>query len=317
MGTYIVRRLLIMPLQLFVVSVVVFSLINLAPGDPVSALISPELPRSVAEVRREALGLNKPIAVRYVLWLGQVLQGNLGFSYVDRRPVATKIAERIGPTVLLMGAGLLIALLIGLPLGMYAAAKRYSVSDYTLTVGAFAAVSIPHFFLGLSFIYLLSLRLRIFPTGGIYTLGGERSLLDMLRHLILPACVLALEELGIYMRLLRGSLLEVLSADFVSKTARGKGLSERAILLRHALPNSLLPVITRLGLTLAWVFCGALVTEQVFQWPGIGMLTIESLNTRDYPVIMGINLVASSLVVIGNLLADVMYGLVDPRIRFT
>lgn len=293
----------------------IFTLINLAPGDPVSALISPELPMSVVEIRREALGLNKPIPVRYVLWLGEALRGNLGFSYIDRRPVAAKIRERIGVTVLLMGSGLMTALLFAVPLGMYAAVKRYSVSDYLLTIGAFAAVSVPHFFLGLLLIYVLALRLDAFPISGMYKLGAEPSLPDLLHHMVLPVIVLALEQLAIYMRLVRGNLLEVLGADYI-RTARAKGLSEKLVVFRHAFRNSLLPLLTRLGFSLSWVFGGAIITEQVFQWPGIGLLTIHALSTRDYPVIMGVNLIAASLVVIGNLLADIMYAVADPRIRY-
>lgn len=315
MTRYITQRLLILPLLLLAVSILIFVMINLAPGDPVTIMINPELPPSVADVRKEALGLNRPIAVRYVLWLGQVLQGNLGYSYVDHEPVAKKILDRLGNTVTLMGTGLALALLFGIPLGVYAAVKRYSISDYALTIGAFAAVSIPHFFLGLLLLYFFSLRLDIFPVGGMYDIGVEHSIPELMRHLVLPAIVLALEQLAIYMRLVRGSLLEVLGTDYV-RTARSKGLTERVVVVRHALRNGLLPVLTRLGFSFRWIFSGAVVTEQVFTWPGIGLLTIRALEGRDYPVIMGINLIAAGLVMIGNLIADIMYGIADPRIRY-
>ena len=315
MTRYIVRRLLVLPLQLLAVSILIYVMVNLAPGDPVSAMINPELPPSVGDVQRERLGLNKPISVRYVLWLGQVIRGNLGYSYVDREPVAKKIVDRLAATVTLMGSGLALALLFGIPLGIYEAVRHYSISDYLLTIGAFAAVSVPHFFLGLLLLYVFSLRLNVMPVGGMYDMGAQHTLLELVRHLILPAIVLALEQLAIYMRLVRGSLLEVLGSDYV-RTARSKGLTERLVVMRHAVRNGLLPVLTRLGFSFCWVFSGAVVTEQVFTWPGIGLLTIRSLGGRDYPVIMGIDLVAASLVIIGNLVADVMYAIADPRIRY-
>lgn len=315
MTRYIAKRLLILPLLLFIVSLLIFVMINLAPGDPVSAMISPELPPSVVLVRKEALGLNKPIMVRYIKWLGEVIHGNLGYSLVDNEAVAQKISSRLNATVTLMGSGLVLSLVFGIPLGIYAAVKRYSFFDYLLTVGAFGAVSIPHFFLGLLLLYVFSLKLGFFPVGGMYDIGADHSLSQLLMHLILPAIVLSLEQLAIYMRLVRSSLLEIMGADFI-RTARAKGLTDQIVIRRHALRNGLLPVITRLGFSFRWIFSGAVVTEQVFSWPGIGLLTIRSLEARDYPVIMGINLIAAGLVVIGNLAADIMYAIADPRIRY-
>jgi peptide/nickel transport system permease protein len=315
MAAYVARKLFTMPLLLLAVSIIVFTMVNLIPGDPVSFLISPELPSKVADARREALGLDQPVLVRYFLWLKEILRGNLGYSYLDYQPVSSKIIERLGRTLLLMSAGLLFALLVGTPLGILSATKRYSFLDYSLTIGAFTAVSVPHFFLGLVFIFVLGLKLKLLPVGGMYKLGTEPTVQDIARHLIMPALVLALEHLAIYMRLARGSLLEVLGTDYI-RTAYAKGLSQRVVLYRHALRNSLQPILTRLGLSLAWLFSGAVITEQVFQWPGIGMLTIDALGYRDYPVLMGINLVAASLVIVGNLLADVLYAIADPRVRF-
>lgn len=315
MARYVARKLITLPLLLLAVTGIIFIMINSIPGDPVSFLISPELPRNLADARREALGLNEPIPVRYVLWLEQVLHGNLGYSYIDYQPVTARMAERVGPTLLLMATGTLIALCAGIPLGIYAATRHGKPSDYALTVGAFAAVSIPNFFLGLGLILLLGLKLDLLPTGGLCEVGEQCGPLDVLKHLLLPATVLAVQELAIYMRLIRGSLLEVLNSDYI-RTARAKGLTRRMVLYGHALRNGLIPVLTAFGLSLATLFGGAVVTEQVFHWPGMGTLTIEALKFRDYPTIMGVNLVAATLVVVGNLVADVLYAVVDPRIRY-
>lgn len=304
-----------MPLQLVAVTMVIFALINLAPGDPVRALISPELPPSVAEARREQLGLNQPLPVRYVLWLRETVQGNLGFSYLDHQPVAAKIGSRLGATVLLMSTGLLVGILLAIPLGTLAALAARSFVDYALTSIALASVSVPTFFLGLVLIFFLALGLRAFPVSGMYTVGVPNTLPDLLRHMLLPVVVLAVQQFPIYMRLMRGSLLEVLRGDFI-RTARAKGLPERVVIVRHALRNSLLPIITRLGFGLSWIFGGAVITEQVFQWPGIGLLTIQALSTHDYPVLMAINLLAAVMVIFGNLLADVGYAFADPRVRY-
>lgn len=314
MTGYILRKLLIMPLQLLAVSMIIYALLSLAPGDPVRAMISPELPPSVIEARREQLGLNQPIPIRYLLWLGETLQGNLGYSYLDRQPVLAKVGSRVGATILLMGTGLLVGISLAIPLGIFAALKNRSTSDYLLTTFAFAVVSVPTFFLALFLIYALAVRIPLFPVSGMYTIGGSQSPADLLHHMVLPVIVLAVQEFPIYMRLMRGSLLETFRADYI-RTARAKGLSEKRVVVGHALRNSLLPILTRLGFALAWIFGGAVVTEQVFQWPGIGLLTIEALGTRDYPVIMAILLIAALLVILGNLVADIMYTTADPRIR--
>jgi peptide/nickel transport system permease protein len=253
--------------------------------------------------------------VRYVLWLRETVQGNLGFSYIDHQPVADKVGSRLPATVLLMTTGLLVGILLAIPLGSLAALAARSFADYALTTIAFASVSVPTFFLGLVLIFVLALGLRAFPVSGMYTVGVPNTLPDLLRHMLLPVVVLAVQQFPIYMRLMRGSLLEVLRGDFI-RTARAKGLPERLVIVRHALRNGLLPIITRLGFGLSWIFGGAVITEQVFQWPGIGLLTVQSLSTHDYPVLMAINLLAAVMVIFGNLLADIGYAFADPRIRY-
>jgi peptide/nickel transport system permease protein len=314
---FIARRLVAAVPIIVGITFFVFLIINLAPGDPVAMMINPNRPLSPAAMmaRREALGLNKPLLVRYVLWLGEVARGNLGYSLVNQQPVLERIAQRVPPTVQLMGTALLIGTVVGVTLGVLSAVYQYSLLDHVATFLAFLGVSSPSFFLGLGGIYLLSLKLNLFPTAGMDTLGAPFSVLDRLHHLILPALVLSVGTTASLMRYTRSSMLEVIAQDYVM-TARGKGVSERTIVIRHVLRNALLPVITVLGLSIPLVFAGAVITEQIFQWPGIGMLTIQAVTARDYPVLMGISFFTAILVFLGNLLADITYSLADPRIVY-
>jgi len=317
MHRYILQRLLTSIPIVLGITFATFLIINAAPGDPVDLMVNPAAGVSpeFVEARREALGLNKPLLVRYALWLKEVAQGNLGYSLVNREPVLDRIVRRLGPTLLLMGTALLLGVIIGIPLGVLSAIRRYSFLDHFSTVLAFLGVSSPSFFLGLGAIYLLSLKLDLLPTAGMQTLGAPYSFLDRLHHLILPSLVLSVGTTASLMRYTRSSMLEVIAQDYIT-TARGKGLKESVIVIRHALRNALLPVITILGLSLATVFGGAVITEQIFQWPGIGMLTIQSVTARDYPVLMGLTFFTAILVFIGNLLADIAYSFADPRIVY-
>ena len=314
---YIARRLLAAVPIIVGITFFVFLIINLAPGDPVSMMINPNRPLSPEAMmaRREALGLNRPLLVRYVLWLGEVLRGNLGYSLVNQQPVLERIAERIPPTIQLMGTALLLGTLIGVTLGVLSAVHQYSLLDHVVTFLAFLGVSSPSFFLGLAGIYLFSLKLNLLPTAGMDTLGEPFSVLDRLHHLILPAVVLSVSTTATLMRYTRSSMLEVIGQDYVM-TARGKGVTERGIVIQHVLRNALLPVITILGLSIPTVFAGAVITEQIFQWPGIGMLTIQAVTARDYPILMGISFFTAILVFAGNLLADICYSFADPRIVY-
>lgn len=317
MHQYILRRLLAAIPVVFGITLAAFFIINAAPGDPVDLMINPAAgvsPEAV-EARREALGLNKPLMVRYGLWLKEVAQGNLGYSLVNREPVLERITQRLLPTIELMGTALLIGIVMGIPLGIISAVRRYSWLDYIVTVFTFLGVSSPSFFLGLGGIYLFSLQFDLLPTAGMQTLGGPFSIADRLHHLILPALVLSVNTTASLMRYTRSSMLEVIAQDYMT-TARGKGLSERRIIMRHALRNALLPIITILGLSLPQIFGGAVITEQIFQWPGIGLLTIQSVTARDYPVLMGLSFFTAILVFIGNLLADICYSFADPRIVY-
>jgi len=319
MTAYILRRLVISVPVLLGITLFTFLFINLAPGDPISAMIPPTerhtLTPEALDAKREELGLNRPLPVRYAIWMGQLVRGNLGYSYADRRPVTMHIRERIGPTLELSGCALALALLVATPLGIISALKQYSVVDYLLTVLSFVAVSIPGFFLALGAIYVFSLRLHLLPTSGMRTVGQPRSLEDHLEHLLLPVAILSLERVGPFMRFVRSSVLEVIQQEYVT-TSRAKGLAERLVILRHALRNALIPLITIVGLSLPSIFGGAVLLETIFSWPGLGMLSVAAVFQRDYTVLMGLGFASAVLILLSNLLTDICYVVVDPRIRY-
>ncbi len=315
MQRYLLRRVLITFPILLGITVLSYLILSLTPGDPVSMLISPSMSTADIEIKRRALGLDDPTYIRYIKWLNELAHGNLGYSFSSGAPVAKRIGERIIPTLTLTLSALAVSYLIAIPIGMVAATRRYTWADYAATLFAFLGISLPTFFLGLAGIYIFALRLRWLPVGGTMTLGGEGGLLDALHHLILPAAVLAVAGAGALTRYVRSSMLEVLGQEYV-RTARAKGLAEVIVLRRHALRNALIPVVTLAGLQIPALLAGAVITEQIFEWPGMGRLTIEAINQRDYPVLMGITLIAAVLVAAGNLLADIAYSVVDPRIRY-
>ena len=315
MQQYLMRRLLVTIPVLFGITVLCYAILSMTPGDPVQMLISPTVSEADLEIKRRALGLDQPVAVRYVKWLGELAHGNLGFSFSSGAPVTKRVGERIGPTLTLTVTALALSYLIAIPIGVVVATRRYSWIDYLATFTAFLGISLPTFFLGLAGIYVFALRWPVLPVGGTMTLGGDGGLGDLIYHLILPASVLAVAGAGALMRYVRSSMLDVLGQDYV-RTARAKGVLEAIVHRRHALRNALIPVITIAGLQLPGLLAGAVVTEQIFEWPGMGRLTIEAINQRDYPVLMGITLVTALLVAAGSLLADVAYSVVDPRIRY-
>jgi peptide/nickel transport system permease protein len=320
MGRYILRRLAISVPVLLGITMFTYLIINLAPGDPVSALINPELEALLGpdyvEQQRERLGLNQPLPIRYGIWLGELARGNLGYSLSDRQPVSQKILARVWPTVKLMLAVQGLALLIAVPVGILSALRQYTFIDYFATVFSFGAVSIPNFFLALGAIYIFAVQLRWLPTSGMYTIGREGELLDALRYLILPATVLGLSQAAPLIRYVRSSMLEVIRQDYV-RVAHAKGLHGRVVIYRHALRNALIPMVTIITLQLPVLFSGTIIIEQIFSWPGMGALAITAVLARDYPLIMAITLISGALVVLSNLLADVIYVLVDPRIKYT
>jgi len=318
MQRWILRRLLISVPVLLGITVLSFVFVRLAPGDPVRMMINPEYMAGGAEEYvarlRAQLGLDQPLPIQYVVWLGEVAKGNLGYSYFDRRPVGDVVKERVWPTIELMGTALLIALSIGVPIGLLAAIRQYSLLDYASAVISLATISTPSFFLGLAAIYIFSLKLNLLPTSGMFTAGAPRTIRDDLHHLVLPAMILGLNLSGPFARYARSSLLEVIRQDYLT-TARAKGLQQRLVILRHALPNALIPLITVIGIQIPTLFGGAVVVEQIFSWPGMGQLALASISQRDYPVLTGFIMIVAVIVLISNLLADLSYAVVDPRIR--
>jgi peptide/nickel transport system permease protein len=317
MTTYILRRLLINIPVLLGITVLVFLFIALAPGDPVSAYIKPELGDNPAlrEAMRKELGLDQPLPVRYVRWLGMALQGNLGYRAVGGQPVGEVVGRGLRASSILMGTALAIGCLVGIPFGIFSALRQYSRLDFTLTTLAFLGVSTPSFLLGLGGLYIFGLKLRLFPIGGMTTAGQPFSLMDFLSHLALPALILSAAYVAILMRYTRSSMLEVINATYVT-TARAKGLQEQRVVLVHAFRNALLPIITVIGLALPEMVGGAVITETVFSWPGMGSLLVEGVAGRDYPLIMGISLLVGTTVLFANLLTDIAYAFADPRIRY-
>lgn len=319
MGRYILRRLVISVPILIGITVGVFAIANLAPGDPVAALVDPNeaamMGEEWMEQRRRDLGLDQPLPVRYATWLGQLLQGNLGFSLVDHASVSERIAERIWPTLKLMLAAQLVALATAIPLGIVSALKHYSKLDYAVTLFAFSAVSVPNFFLGLGAIYVFAVILGWFPTTGMGPVDREPNVLDSIHHLLLPAAVLGLSQTAQLIRYTRSGLLETLGQDYI-RSARAKGLRERAVVTRHALRNALIPIVTIIALNLPILLGGTVIVEAVFAWPGMGTLLIRSVRAHDYPVIMAINLILAIAILVSNLAADVLYAIIDPRIRY-
>lgn len=317
MTTYILRRLLINIPVLLGITVLVFLFLALAPGDPVSAYIKPELGDNPAlrEALRKELGLDQPLPVRYVRWLGLAAQGNLGYRAVGGQPVNEVVARGLRGSVALMGTALAIGCLVGIPFGIMAALRQYSKLDFGLTTLAFLGVSTPSFLLGLGGLYIFGLKLGLFPIGGMVTPGQPFALGDFLRHLALPALILSFAYIAILMRYTRSAMLEVINATYVT-TARAKGLREQQVILVHAFRNALIPIITVIGLALPEMVGGAVITETVFSWPGMGSLLVEGVAGRDYPLIMGISLLVGTTVLAANLLTDIAYAFADPRIRY-
>lgn len=317
MLSFIARRGAIGLLMMVALSVLIFALLRLAPGDPIDAYINPSVPLSPEDLEnlRIRLGLDQPLPVQYLAWLRAAMSGDFGFS-IQRSGVAVLplVLDRVGPTMLLMGAGLAIAIVLGIAGGIVSAVRRNRWPDISLSILSFIGISSPAFLTALLGLYFFSVLLRWAPSGGMQTPGVPFSISDILAHLILPACLLSIGHAALIMRYMRASLLEVLGQDYV-RTARAKGVKEFWVIIKHAARNALLPVITLIGSTIGIAVGGAIFLESVFNWPGMGLLLVNAVGTRDYPVIMCATLVVGAFVIVMNLLTDIAYAVVDPRIQ--
>jgi len=313
---YIGKRILIAIPTFLGITIFVYFLSSLAPGTPLEMIFNdPHATAEQMEAVRHRLGLDRPVIVQYLSWVGQLLQGNLGVSYRTGHSVWFDIQERIGPTLLLTFSSLIFSVFVAIPLGIMSAYKPYSAWDYISSGLSFFGAAIPNFFAGLVFIFLFSVIFRIFPSGGMYDSSGAKDFGVLMHHMFLPMIVLSIQQVGSLLRQTRGSVLEVLQEDYV-RTARAKGVKESFVLVKHVLQNAFIPIITRIGIMIPFLVGGAVVTEQIFAWPGLGSLMVLSINSRDYPVIMGITVFISAAVLIGNIIIDGVYGLLDPKIRY-
>jgi len=317
-GPYILRRLLIALPSVLGISVVLFTVLAIAPGDPFSELaLNPNIPPEIRDALRAKFGLDDPIWQRYLRWLMAMLQGDWGFSFISRVNVDTLIMQRVSVTLLVIGSSQILALCIALPVGVYAAVRPYSWFDRIASTLAFVGFSLPTFFTGVLLILLFSIKLDWLPF--VYkadiSATGWRWWWEHVRQAIMPVTVLGLFQAASWMRYVRSSVLDVVRLDYVN-TARSKGLGERVVIIKHVVRNALIPVVTLVALQMPAVFGGAIVTEQIFRIPGIGSLLIDAILRNDTPVIMAVTFVFSCLVIIFNLIADLLYGWLDPRISY-
>lgn len=319
MGKYIRKRLIQSIPVVFGITILTYFIMKLAPGGPLANMINPRTSAESILRAKEAMGLNKPIIVQYINWLRELLQGNFGYSTNSGQQVLTMILERLPATLLLTVTAFLVSFIVGIPLGVYSATHKYSAGDYGLTIFSFIGISIPSFFFGMGLIYIFAIKLKWFPTSGFgdttFKGAGMALFLNKMKYLVMPALVMSLANIATVMRFTRSSMVETLNQDYI-RTARAKGLSEKVVIYRHALKNSLIPVITIFGLSIPNLFGGAYITEKVFSWPGMGLLGVDAIGNRDYAVLMGLTLFTAILVLVGNLVADILYSFVDPRIRY-
>lgn len=314
---FIIRRLLQAVPLVIGVSLIAFALMHLAPGGPLAVYtLNPTIQAQDIERIKIILGLDQPLHIQYFRWATGMFTGHWGYSFFGGRPVLDIILERFPATLILMGSALSVAIILGLGVGILGAVKRYSIFDTLATSGALVALSFPTFWFGLMAIFLFAINLRWLPSGGMYEFGEEGNILSLLRHLVLPTMVLALVITATWSRYTRSAFLEVMNQDFM-RTARAKGEPQSARLFRHAFPNAAKPLIALLGVELPFLFSGALVTETIFGWPGMGRLFVDSLNMKEYPILMGLMMFTALFVIIGNLIADIAIAAMDPRVRLS
>ena len=299
-----------------IIAIGLFGLVRLAPGDPADALVpidaAPGIRDQLVQQAREQLGLDKPLPVQFALWFSSLIRGDLGYSFSTHQPVDQMLADRLGPTVLLMGSALVVGLIIAIPAGVFSAVKRSTAFDGVISSVSVVALAIPSFFLAMLGIYVFAVKLRVLPSAGMH-FSGDDSISDLVYHLILPVCVLALAVAASFTRYVRSGMLEQLGLDYIRAIVAKGATPFRALM--HALRNSLIPLVTVLALFIPAYLAGAVVVEQIFAWPGMGQMAVNALTVRDYPVITGFGLYVAVLVLVCNLLADILYTVVDPRVR--
>jgi peptide/nickel transport system permease protein len=302
---YIIKKLVLMIPILIGASIIVFLMIHLAPGDPVHMIVGPNVTQEVYNNIVERLGLNDPLPVQYFRFISNAVRGDLGMSILQRRPVLDIIREKLPITLELGFASLFISFAIAVPAGVIAAVKRKTAVDYASMTGALVGMSMPTFWFGLLLLYFFAYRWRLFPISGYGTW----------QHLVLPAFTMGLTDAAVTARMVRSSMLEVIRQDYI-RTARSKGLAERVVINQHALKNALIPIITILGLRIGWLMGGSVILELVYSRPGLGRLMIDAIFARDYPIVQGAMLVLTACIIAGNILADILYAVVDPRIKY-
>lgn len=314
MWKYILKKVLLAVPVLLGITMIDYAIMCLA-GSPLEMMTGPRMTEAGIALKAEELGLNRPVWMQYLSWLNQLLHGNLGVSYKSYRPVAEMIGENIAPTLLLMGASLIVGLMIAVPAGVYSATHRYQKRDYAVVTASFVGSSVPGFFLAMLLVYLFSVKLKWLPSGGMETAGVGGGFWDVARHMIMPTMVLAVSVAGSNIRYIRSAVLEILETDYL-RAATAKGIGPKAVTRRHAMRNAQLPLVTVIGMQIPTLFGGAVIVEQIFSWPGLGLITMNAITGRDYPVIMGVCLLSAVVVLAANLLTDIVYALVDPTIRY-
>ncbi len=314
MGKYILKRLLIAIPTLIGITIIDYAIMCLA-GNPLEMMAGPRVSQEAIAVREAALGLDKPFYVQYLMWLTGLLSGNMGYSIKSYQSVSAMIGSHLGPTLLLMGVSLLVSLIIAIPAGIYSAIHQYSKGDYAVVTLSFFGSSIPSFFLSLLLVYLFTVKLGILPSGGMTTLGTSGGAADVAVHMVMPVLVLAVSMAGTNIRYIRSAVLEILQQDYL-RTARAKGIGRRRVINHHALRNAMVPIVTVIGMQIPVLFGGAVIVEQLFSWPGLGLMTMSAIMSRDYPVIMGVCLLSAVVVLLGNLITDILYAVVDPTIQY-
>lgn len=313
MGKFLLKRIVQTIPVVILVSIFSFLIIHLAPGDPMNMYVKPEMTEQEIDELRQELGLDGSVVQQYLGWVKNVLQGNMGNSLINHQPVARQIAEKLPATIGLMGISLILSLIISIPLGLLSGLKKNKLTDHIISLFSYIGISIPAFWFALMMIVVFSLKLRLLPSNGMRTVGVD-TLWDLIKHVIMPSLVLSLGNTAVFTRYIRSNTITQLEEDYVL-TAKAKGARRYRILICHVLKNCLLPVITITGMNLASLVTGSFIIESIFGWPGMGTLGMSAINSRDYPMIMGFTMLSCIILILGNFIADLLYGIADPRVK--